>query len=1397
MSLSQWQSYDRGHQKVELVNYLFIMKVRIKNIVWSILLTFLSVSGFSQPDKILEKNIVFEQLPVELGLGQRTVNDIVQDSEGYLWIATWSGLIRYDGRVTNIYLVGDSENDLKSNKITSVRESKDGNLWVGTRARGLFLYDKLRDAFVSYQTLIPELLPFKNVWDIELDSDGKPWVATEKGLIKIEDSEISVFNTDNGLSFDFITSIYKDSEEQFWLTSEFGLNQFDPLKEEVIETYFFKVDDKDKLLHNYFYEATGVVYNGKERIFITSKKGLKELTDDGLINHYSDSKETAFNLFRSLVHVQSNRPLLLVGSEMGLNVFDVQQDKFSLFIGDFDNSNLSHNTVTELYFDRTGVLWVGTKKGINKFDTYDKGFKLFKNSLFDRGENIITGINGVSEQVLISTIGGGLFHFDLEKEEFQSIDIEVSSDNDFTDFIQKLFLDFNNNVYLGTAGNGIYKFPITEIVKSDFQIKSYENYNASQGFSDNYIMSFGNSDDGGVWVGTWSGGLNKLFQDGTFYQYENEILFDAPVVELMQSDDILWVGSRGNGLYRFRIKGNQLELLSRYATDSTLKLSSDFISVIYQDSKGRVWVGTENGLNLYDARCDCFTIFKKKDGLETNEAISMLEDDEGRLWISNWSGLSVITFDASEIKLLYHFDRSDRLQGEFFYNEVSYKSQDGILFVGGSNGFNEINPDKFETNPFEPTAIISSFKVFEEELKPSEEFNDRQVLDNRIQKTKKVELRHHENSIEIEFSALHFAHPSKNKFQYKLDGFDEHWHETSQARPIATYTNLPHNEYVFLLKASNNDGLWQSEPLRLAIIIDPPWWKTVWAYILFIIVFSLLLIGFRYLIIARTTYESNLKLAQVERENLEKTNKAKLKFFTNVSHEFRTPLTLILGPIENLLESHGDKQTKQQLNIVKRNASRLLRLINQLLDFRKVETGNLKLRVAKGNFVKFVKEVKLSFDVRAEELGINFSMVSSSNVIELFFDRDQFEKILFNLLSNSFKHTSKGGEVTIKIIEHAQTVDLVVIDNGSGIPKENFEKIFDRFYSNDDALEGTGIGLALVSSLARLHKAEINFDSVQDEKTVFKITILKGEDHFEKAELIEDFKDSENIDKYARDEFEVTDEVDDEKYEKEIQDLDKLLIVEDNKDVRSFIKSIFLKRYVILEAENGEEALALAIEEVPNLIISDVMMPIMDGITLCKKLKSNRKTSHIPVILLTARTSLIFETEGYESGADDYISKPFSSGLLKVRVNNLIESRKKLRNAFSEGSELKLEPSMVSYTSSDELFINSALESIEKNMSNSDYSVDDLGKDVGLSRMQLYRKLKAMLGLSANEFIRTIRLKRAAQLLKTSEYTIAEVTYMCGFVDLQYFRKCFKKQFKVNPSDFQYIEEELDKEDSL
>ena len=1341
-----------------------------------------------QITSLQEKQLFFEQLTGP-DLDQRTINNIFQDSDGYLWIATWSGLFRYYGNNYEVYKADQEQpGQLRSNKITCITEDHEGYIWIGTRVGGAYKYDKNRGYFEHYEfdALDSTSLSNNNVWDIEVDSDGRIWLATEDGLNYTTTSGFRRINVEHGLIDPFVTSISTASKNHIWLTTASGLNLIRKGEKFDIQSIRFETQ-KDDDLHNYYYGSAITRIAGEERTFFASKKGIKEWNGEQLINHLYDIDESSYNFFRTLTAVDGARPMVLAGSEQGLFFFEPETNAFTRLVDVRDeNTNLSHNTITKVFIDQTEVLWVGTKRGLNYFDTYDHGFKNFDTDDFDAERNVIMGIVPRDSLLWLGTMGGGTYTFNPETESFAAVEIATGPDDQYIDFVQTLHLGSDNEVYLGTAGGGVY---LLKPEVENGQVLKFQNFikfceKSEEKLTDNYVMSMGQSADGGVWVGTWSGGLNKIYPDGRTLNYQTELLLKSPLVEIKEFGNTLWIGSRGNGLYRYVLKGNELEKVTVFqSTDDPNSISSNFISSILMDARGSVWVGTEGGLDLYLPDLNGFRRFSDFPSTVNHEVYGVFEDNREQFWLTNREGLTLATFKNNDFQVINQFDGYDRLEAGKFMGVVST----GDIFVGGTSGFSLINSEKLNRNPHLPKVIISSVSVFNERLPVGKRFHGRVVLDRRLEETSSIQLDHDENAISIEFSALHFASPGKLRYAYKLEGYEGEWQYTDQERAFANYTNLGNGHYTFYVKASNNDGLWTEQPITLQFIVLPPWWKTYWAFGGYVLLVCLFLLGFRSLIITRTRYENSLTLERVERENVEKRSKEKLQFFTNISHEFRTPLTLIQGPVESLLEqSSGSRQLKEQLTIVRNNTDRLLRLINQLLDFRKVETGHLHLQVAEGDFVRFIKEIKLSFDAKAEEDQVNFVFESSAHSIKLFFDRDQCEKIVFNLLSNAFKHVPGSGKVTIGLMEKADTVDLRVTNTGPGIPKREIDKIFDRFYSNTDhayAGTGTGIGLALVNSLVKLHGAHIHVESVENEHTSFTVTFKKGAGHFNEEDILQGFEGSDSLQKYYdADDFESG--VMEEESNPDLEGADKILIVEDNREVRTYIKSLFAADHLILEANNGQEGMKLAEEEVPDVVISDVMMPVMDGIALCKKLKSNPKTSHIPVILLTARTSLIFKVDGYENGADDYMTKPFSGKVLKVRARNLIEQRRQLQQLFHNKQLLEVQPSMISYTSADEQFLEQALESIEANISNTDYSVVDLRKDVGMSRMQLYRKLKTLIGLSGNEFIRSIRLKRAAQLIKVGEYTIAEITYMVGFGDLQYFRECFKKEFGVNPSEY-------------
>ncbi len=1372
-----------------------------------LVMTLIGAGVSGQSNTLLHKKVHFEQLPAELGLSQRSINCMLQDTEGYLWIGTWSGLLRYDGYTTTLYNAdNDDPNKLKSNKIISLYEASDSTIWVGTMIGGLFQYNKSTGQFKQFyhDEKVEGSLSNNNVWSVIEDHDANLWVATENGLNRYDaiNKSFEVFKYNefnpNSLSYNFITDLHVDELGQLWVATENGLNQVLNTNQDEIsfKRYFDENTDAKRELSNYIYEIESVAIEGKQYLLWATKWGVKLFDGKEIQNYVVDKQSASFSFFRTVKVIKGPTPFVLLGSELGLSVFDLNTRSFKDFFGNYDKDvNLSENTITEIFIDRSGVLWAGTKKGINKYDTYSNNFELYLTKDFDETKSIITGlVQDKSDRKWLSTLGGGLFEIKHNLgTELEAIKYEVVSGElvDFSNFIQKMSVDINGDVWLGTAGSGIFRFNSRASGNTRKQITNFIQYKEeAAGLTDNYVMSLEPSAQGGMWVGTWSRGLNRVFDDGRIVTYDQSWLKAAPIVTILEDRmGNLWVGTRGNGVYRIVVRDDELVDFKHFLySEESSSLSNNFINTIVEDSQGQLWVGTEDGVNRYDYRNMTFIAIKRRNGLPSNEVVSILEDDLKRFWVTHNQGVAVINpYELNDL-VVNDFGVRDRMQGGFFYNEVILKDHTGRLYFGGSNGLNVINTKEILSNRTLPKTVIQKLTVNNQVVLPNKSYRGNVILESNIGNVKEIRLTHLQNSFSFEFSAHHYAIPEKNQYAYKLEGYDQDWKYTSSDRRFANYTNMKGGDYVFMVKSSNDDGVWEVESKSISIEILPPWWKTkIWIVFYFVIAL-LFLIVFRWVVLTRLKYENRLEIARFEKRNTHILNKSKLQFFTNISHEFRTPLTLILGPLEQIMNDElVNINLKKRLSSVTQNASRLQRLINQLLDFRKAEAGNLALKVAEGNLYKFLKEIKLSFKLLAADRNIDLDLKSSSNVVNVFFDRDQFEKILYNLLSNAFRHVKDGGKIHIILLENQDNVVVRVKDDGSGILEEHLDKVFDRFYSGETTGASSGIGLALCKSLVELHHGKINVTSKVSQYTQFEFSIPKGKDHFEENEIIGDFKDSENLVHY--DVSMDVDQIDhscsdNDNYVEDISILKKVLIVEDNAQLREFLKSIFIYDYIVLEAENGSVALNVTQEENPDLIISDVMMPIMDGFTFCSKIKQDINTSHIPIILLTARTSYIYNVEGLEKGADDYVTKPFNIEVLKLKVKNLLSSREQFRQIIQSNAELVIEPKKVTVTSADELFIEKTLVAIEEQMSNSAYSVVEFGREMGFSRMQLYRKLKNLTGLSPNEYIRMLKLKRAAQLLEDSDLNITEITYKVGFSDPSYFRKCFKLQFGLSPSGF-------------
>ena len=874
------------------------------------------------------------------------------------------------------------------------------------------------------------------------------------------------------------------------------------------------------------------------------------------------------------------------------------------------------------------------------------------------------------------------------------------------------------------------------------------------GITDNMITSIAEDKSGALWIGTNFNGLIRFEKEsGRFkhFKYDpdkpNSISSNVIGTLYFDNSGILWIGAGVGGLDAYDL---QKDKFVNYKNDpaNPNSISANTVSTIYEDKNGTFWIGTTNGgLNKFNKENGQFRHFKMEDGLASDDVNQIIEDDHGNLWISTSNGLSKFNPQTENFR---NYDVEDGLQS--IELGAGCKSKTGELIFSG-DGFIIFHPDSIKDNAHIPPVYITDFYLFNKPVPIGyDSLNGRTILSNSIIECEEIELNYDDKVFSFEFAALDFHAPNKNKYTYKMEGFDNDWTFVDASYRLITYTNLDPGEYIFRVKGSNNDGLWNEAVTSLKIIILPPWYQTTWAYLIyFLFIGSIIYFGWKEKL-RRIRVRNEFEMSKFEAQKLHEVDEIKSRFFTNISHEFRTPLTLILGPVKQIIGRIKDDKTKNDLSLVHKNANKLLELVNQLLDISKLESGNMKLQTVPQNIVPLVKALTSSFASFAERKQITLKFNSTENEIIVCVDRDKFEKIITNILSNAFKFTPEGGRIEITINREDNYLIVSVSDTGIGIPKEKMSKIFDRFYQVDGSYtreqEGTGIGLSLTKELVELHKGKIDVESEAGKGSTFRISLPLGKDHLKPEEICkadkEYEKEKEKQEFYNEIEKKVENKIDVELLEKDLLPL--LLIVEDNYDVRFYIKDNLNKEYRVLEAVDGEDGWNKSIEHIPDLIVSDVMMPKMDGFKLCEKLKTDERTSHIPIILLTAKAAKEDKLEGFETGADDYIMKPFEPDELRARIKNLIEQRKRLHEHFQKKGMLELNDKKI--TSVDKKFLIKALEVIHRNISDNSFTVEKFADSLAVSRSLLHKKVVALTGEPPREFIRRIRLKKAAELMR-------------------------------------------------
>lgn len=1334
---------------------------------------------------VAQSNYHFEKLGVNEGLPHSDVLEITQGPYGFIWIATTNGLCRYDGFNLVTYRHSNSEIfSLSGNRTLSLSFTADSLLLVGTEGSGLNIYSTDDDNFKSYRQVPDQdnTISSNVVFEIFQSTSGQIWLGTDHGVdeLIINGDSVSFKN----IVFDdlVVKQIIEIDPNVLWLATNRGIyeyniesGEYEVLFPDLIFNAVLRLNERELLLGSY---AGLFLWDGEELKLVNSAPTLSMVKDG-----------------------ESN---LWVGTNgEGLLKMEIPSFQFIKFETNKSNpASLTHNELNSLYVDASGMLWIGTLGGgVNKLNLRAKRFELYQNAPWQQnsisGDQVITFYEDENSLLWIGLRGGGINVLDRKTSTIKHLN---ASENDplHKANVSAFFNDSNGKLWMGTW-QGLYILDQKDQARL-LNGKAIEYNVLLPSISVEKIIE---DYDGHLWLSTTEGlveyvpGVDDFYRGDFVHYYHDEFnpntLSDNFIRDIYAEPrpigdaKVIWVGTR-NGLNRMSFKRGGLKITRIFHDPADLtSLPGDFISVIHGDANGKLWIAALGGglCNMIQGRDGKrktkFHWVNSESGLLDRDVETLLEDDQGRFWLG---GHGITRFDPKGNEFKY-YDVSDGLQSNSFKVWSAHKNQKGEMVFGGTNGFNIFHPDSIYDNLVVPKLGFTGFKVDNHELKAGRKFRGKQLLDKNIVVTKKITLPHSMNNISIHFSALHYTSPSKNQYRFKLIGADNNWSYSSGVSAYVNYTHLEPGDYTFIVYGSNNDNVWNEEPIQLAIKIRSPFWRTKLAYLFYVLVFLGLLYLFKEFSIIQANEKNKLILERIKRKQLEEVNDIKLQFFTNVSHELRTPLSLISAPIEELQESKGlSVQVREKINLIYNNVVRLTKIVDEILDFRKFDKQNMALEAAEGDVIRFIKEVSLFFNASAEKMGINYTFQSDQPQVLLWFDRDQLEKVLFNLLSNAFKYTPEGGTISIScsLEPGKEELKVSIFNSGPEIPEEDIDHLFDRFYqSRKLKSKGTGIGLSIVKSVIDQHKGNIWVENIAGNGVQFSFSLFLGRNHLSDEDIIEGFKNSEDISIYQKS---AQIKGDESIVPKVINKKDsfRLLIVEDNPELRNYLVTSLQKIYKVDQASNGEEAYSLALADPPDLIVSDVMMPKMDGMELCSKLKSNPLTSHIPIVLLTARTSFMHEISGFETGADAYITKPFSYKLLLTRIKNLLESRENLKRLFR--SKLSLEPSEVTVTSLDEELLEKCIEVVERYMDDPELNVERMCREVGVSRPQLYRKLKSLTGLSINHFIRTIRLKRAAQILIQDNSSIKDVMFQVGFSNRSYFTRAFKEEFNCTPKEY-------------
>lgn len=1330
----------------------------LKKLIFLFLFSFLSFNW------LFAQKIFFRNYTVMDGLCANTIWDIEQDEQGFMWFGTKYGLSRFDGHEFKSYQF-DKKNpkSIGNNFIRKIFKYNDHTFWIGTD-NGIYVFDLRTEVFKLF-------LPIGNKFinDIFRDSKQNIWIATKaNGIYKYQSKQKHIDNyvfqsNRPGLSSNEISKIIEDGKGNIWIgTYGKGIDVLNP-STGLIKN-FSNSNKKASLSNNFILSLFKDLNNN---IWIgTMSGGLSFYNHDSntfKLYDKSGSSGISDNIIRDIYQYDAKE--IYFATEKGLNVFDIKKQKFKSYQSrDDDLYSISDDAVYTVYRDKEGGFWIGTFfGGLNYYNENFSNLEYYYPSGANgslAGKAVSSFLKAKDNQLWVGTEDAGLNVFNTQDKTFKRYPFSPNQEKLSYHNIHALYQDSAKNIWVGMYTGGL-----NVINTQTGKVKRYNNEpQNARSLSDNSVYSIDEDRQGRIWVSTISG-LN-LYNPKTddFIRIQDKHLFRTCIYQVYQDKNrTLWIATYDNGLIKMVPSGKTTRFIMNSAKSS---ITSNKVISILDDDQGNLWLGTDGGgLNIFNIAKETFTDANDKYGITSDVIYGVIKQDKNIFWLSTNKGIFEVNVNA---KTSRNFNKWDNLQSQQYNYKAFFKNDDGKIYFGGIKGFNVFNPKAIKHNSQKAPIVFTNFQIFNKALPIADGTSP---LTKTINFTKKLTLKHNQSVISIEYAQLSFIAPNKAQYAFKMDGFDKDWNKVGSQQK-ATYTNLPAGNYRFLVTELNSSELPFKQPYALDIQILPPFYKTKIAYFLYFI----FLVGAVYflsrLFLEKAKRKNEVKLERLKNINEKEFYKQKIEFFTVMAHEIRTPLSLIIAPLEKLLnKKQTDEEDASQLQIMEENSDRLLTLVNQLLDFRRIESDIYNIHLEKVEVVNLVTGICDKFSAMTYQKGINFHVVCNKESIYVMLDPEAINKIISNLLINASKFARENVTVAISVKEAANSDEqkllrISVEDDGIGIPQTELESIFtkffkvqtqDHYYNN---LGGSGIGLALAKSLVKKHNGELLVESEQNVRTTFTVDIP----FIEEQTIIPEHQLQE-----------ATGEAEEGQH--------TILLVEDDFSLLNFISESYESLgYFVLKANNGVKALELLDKHQVDIVVSDVMMPEMDGIELCKRIKNDMAFSHLPVILLTAKTNSDAVTEGLENGADAYIAKPFKWKNLSLITKNLMELRQNLKQRFSNSPFESFE--ILPAGTKDKDFLNKLIASIEERIADPQLSVEELGREIGLSRSSLYKKIKAMTGYVPNEFIRVIRLKNAARLLLTKEYNISEIGYMVGFSSHSYFSKCFHQQFKLTPTEF-------------